>query len=130
MVVCGCNLSPCKSFLERILTYISICICVYITDIYIYVYAYCIAAFFFFIQQTKKETNKQSTFSQALLRLRANSETYSLSLYWTRLQVGVKHKTTKKQRWCTSKSLDFLPFEHKVLLANHVATCPDFKASQ
>lgn len=44
---------------------------------------------------------------------------YSLSLYWTRLQVGVKNKALKRQVWCTPASLD-ASFENKILLANEV----------
>ena len=45
---------------------------------------------------------------------------YGLSLYWTRLQVGVKDKTSKKQVWCTPSSLE-TTFMNKVLLGNAIA---------
>ena len=65
MVVCGCNLSPCKSFLERILTYISICICVYITDIYIYICLCILHCGFFLFHPTNKKRNKQTIHIQS-----------------------------------------------------------------
>ncbi len=51
-------------------------------------------------------------------RLVVEQDNYKLSLYWTRLQVGVKAKGGK-QIWCSSNSLG-LNFQNKILLGNFV----------
>ena len=59
-------------------------------------------------------------------RLMVQNSDYSLVPYWTRLQVGVKHKKTKKQVWTTTVGMT-LCFKAKILLANDVVPCPSEK---
>ncbi len=57
----------------------------------------------------------------AHLRLIEQSEMYSITIYWTRLQVGVKDKKSKKQIWCTTMQTD-AKFSDKIRLANAVVS--------
>ena len=54
------------------------------------------------------------------LRLVEPNDKFDVTLYWTRLQVGVKSKETKKQVWCTTVQMP-ATFEMKILVANAVA---------
>ena len=53
------------------------------------------------------------------LRLAEPSDIYAHVYYWTRLQVAVKLKATKRQVWSTSSSMD-ASMAFKILLANAV----------
>ena len=54
------------------------------------------------------------------VRMVVDQESHKLILYWTRLQVGVKLRDTKRQVWCTSQNLN-ISFANKIALGNMVA---------
>lgn len=57
----------------------------------------------------------------ATLRLIKNQANFSLNVYWTRLQVGVRDKRTKKQVWTTTCATATPSFPDKIRLANAIA---------
>ena len=56
-----------------------------------------------------------------VLRMVKNTADFALNIYWTRLQVGVRSKQSKRQVWTTSQSMDIPGFGEKIRLANAVA---------
>lgn len=62
-------------------------------------------------------------FSRLQLRMKKITDNYRLSMYWTRLQVGVFDKRTKKEVWASTAATP-LTFANKIALANRVATKP------
>ena len=103
----------------------------YILQIYIYICLCILHCGSFLFHPTNKKRNKQTIHIQSSIAQVAGKFRDLLSVFvldkiagWGQTQDDQEAKVVH------SKSLDFLPFEHKVLLANHVATCPDFKASQ
>ena len=55
-------------------------------------------------------------------RLVKNTQRFSLNIYWTRLQVGVRNKETKRQVWTTSQSTAVPSFGDKIRLGNAAVT--------
>ena len=55
-------------------------------------------------------------------RLVKNTKRFSLNIYWTRLQVGVRNKETKRQVWTTSQSTAVPSFGDKIRLGNAAVT--------
>lgn len=53
------------------------------------------------------------------------SDFWKVVPYWTRLQVGVQNKQSKKQPWATSVDMPH-DFATKVLMANEVVSCRIF----
>ena len=54
------------------------------------------------------------------LRLVRHTANYSLNVYWTRGQVGVRSKTEKKQVWTTTTTANAPSFADKVKLGSEV----------
>lgn len=55
-------------------------------------------------------------------RLVKNTKRFSLNIYWTRLQVGVRNKDSKRQVWTTSLSTAVPSFGDKIRLGNAAVT--------
>lgn len=55
-------------------------------------------------------------------RLVQNNMKYGLNIYWTRLQVGVRCKSSKRQVWATTTATAASSFEDKIRLANEVVS--------
>ena len=63
-------------------------------------------------------------YTDILVRKMRNSEDYTIVPYWTRLQVGVKAKCSKRQVWATTSATP-ASFEEKMTLAHAVVSCQD-----
>lgn len=67
------------------------------------------------------EVNQSALPPKLSVRLVVHTANFALVVYWTRDQVGVRDKRTKKQKWCTPKGIDAC-LEHKVLMGNAVVS--------
>lgn len=56
------------------------------------------------------------------VRLVQNNLNYGLNIYWTRLQVGVRCKSSKRQVWATTTATAASSFENKIRLANEIVS--------
>ena len=68
-----------------------------------------------------KHLKKVYALNSNILRMVKNTTDFALNIYWTRAQVGVRCKQTKRQVWTTSQSMDIPGFGEKIRLANAVA---------